>query len=443
MAIPSGAGERGNITLTSNPGIIQRKAILVLPLADPQQIKDYLLSFDVYQGASQERIFYVNEALRRFLLTVEMTPKTQEPGDKLLELGASPYFLTLLLSSQRSYEIELANYFGDSHPSEATQKVKSTSRNVEFEFHYRNFNVERDLFPYPDDEFQIVLCCEIIEHLTQDPTAMLAEIHRVLKPGGYLLLTTPNILNLRYLLALVRGHNFLHPYSGYGVYGRHQREYTLAELTDLVSGCGFEVIVARQEDLHPAGSWRDLWKLLRPHRRDHLFVLARRSQSRRYYYPSWLYSSTHAIHRVVSSDVRMGQNDVGHLSLGWWNLEPFDPPLRWTEQEARLHLIAPENASMVNAEVCPGPQALGEVQLTLGIAGQESVARHTLVAGEWHIVQLPIAERVSATEIEVILLTDRTRCPVALGVGEDPRELGVMVRRIWVPSPDQESSTIR
>lgn len=45
--------------------------------------------------------------------------------------------------------------------------------------------------PYADGSFDLVWCSEVIEHL-QDPAASLAEMRRVLKPGGTLLLTTPN-----------------------------------------------------------------------------------------------------------------------------------------------------------------------------------------------------------------------------------------------------------
>lgn len=87
-----------------------------LDLSNVDRVREYLLSFDIFEGASQEGINYITEALRRFLITVSMVPPTRVPGQKLLELGASPYFLTALLLDQTQYELELANFFGDSFP---------------------------------------------------------------------------------------------------------------------------------------------------------------------------------------------------------------------------------------------------------------------------------------------------------------------------------------
>ncbi len=50
-------------------------------------------------------------------------------------------------------------------------------------------------FPIEDEKFGFVSCVEGIEHL-QDHFEFVRECHRVLKPGGRLVLSTPNILNL-------------------------------------------------------------------------------------------------------------------------------------------------------------------------------------------------------------------------------------------------------
>jgi len=46
------------------------------------------------------------------------------------------------------------------------------------------------LLPFHDATFDTVLCTEVAEHIP-DPPALFAEIVRVLKPGGHLLMTTP------------------------------------------------------------------------------------------------------------------------------------------------------------------------------------------------------------------------------------------------------------
>tara|TARA_Y100000310_G_C20617994_1_gene781696 strand:- start:866 stop:1567 length:702 start_codon:yes stop_codon:yes gene_type:complete len=46
--------------------------------------------------------------------------------------------------------------------------------------------------PYPDNTFDVVLFCEVIEHV-EDDAKVLREICRVLKPGGRVVITTPSL----------------------------------------------------------------------------------------------------------------------------------------------------------------------------------------------------------------------------------------------------------
>jgi len=48
-----------------------------------------------------------------------------------------------------------------------------------------------DPLPFEDEAFDLVWCTEVIEHVV-NPAFTLSEINRVLKPGGKLLLSTPN-----------------------------------------------------------------------------------------------------------------------------------------------------------------------------------------------------------------------------------------------------------
>lgn len=64
--------------------------------------------------------------------------------------------------------------------------------------------------PFADGSFSAVFSCECLEHVPSPPRA-LAEMHRVLRPGGSLVLTTENYSNavvLRWLMCWARGAPF-------------------------------------------------------------------------------------------------------------------------------------------------------------------------------------------------------------------------------------------
>lgn len=70
--------------------------------------------------------------------------------------------------------------------------------------------IEGDLnepLPVGDDSFDAVISTEVVEHL-ENPRAMFREFARLLRPGGVLIVTTPNQESLRSLLSLLlRGHH--------------------------------------------------------------------------------------------------------------------------------------------------------------------------------------------------------------------------------------------
>jgi len=95
-----------------------------------------------------------------------------------------------------------------------------------------------------------VIFAEIIEHLLNDPSKVLREIKRVLKSNGTLILTTPNVARLENVSRMISGANIYDPYSGYGPYGRHNREYNRHELVQLLKFEGYEPTACFSADVH-------------------------------------------------------------------------------------------------------------------------------------------------------------------------------------------------
>ncbi len=93
--------------------------------------------------------------------------------------------------------------------------------------------------PYADASFDAALAIETLEHLF-DPVHALAELNRVLVPGGRLCLTCPNIGYWVSRLALLTGR--FTDFTGCGLHvTEHIRFYTVNSLTQLCRQAGFRV----------------------------------------------------------------------------------------------------------------------------------------------------------------------------------------------------------
>lgn len=66
-------------------------------------------------------------------------------------------------------------------------------------------DMDEEYFPFEDNYFSAVFAGEVIEHLF-DPDHFLDEVHRVLKPKGIFVLSTPNLASIHNRIALLFGY---------------------------------------------------------------------------------------------------------------------------------------------------------------------------------------------------------------------------------------------
>ena len=257
---------------------------------------EYLLSWAPDEAARG----YVERHLSRFEKTLAITPPGA-PEDRILEMGAYLQ-ITPALKTRLGYGEVRGCYFG---PAGKVDRHRITSSEGEpFECTLELFDAEKDPFPYDDGYFSTVLCCELVEHLTEDPMHMMSEINRILQPDGHLVLTTPNIGSLRAIAAILSGYHpgffpaYIRPrVAGEEPEARHNREYTAREIMLLFHYAGFEMTLLEtgpfRDEPKPEHEWvKHLiarYELSADLRGDGIYAVGRKAGPVRDRYPAWLY----------------------------------------------------------------------------------------------------------------------------------------------------------
>ena len=133
--------------------------------------------------------------------------------------------------------------FGLDRSKKAIQKVNKLGLNG------IRLNISNEKFPFENDYFEIVYMGDVIEHLL-NPDFAIMEIQRVLKPEGFLILSTPNLACWYNRLLLLFGiQPIFTEVSNIGVFGRsgtvpvgHLRLFTLRALRGFLRFHGFKIL---------------------------------------------------------------------------------------------------------------------------------------------------------------------------------------------------------
>jgi SAM-dependent methyltransferase len=110
-------------------------------------------------------------------------------------------------------------------------------------FHRLDLNCN---LPYKDETFDCITSVEGIEHI-ENPHLLIREISRILKNGGHLVITTPNIMNIKSrLYFLLRSYftdfkHFPQPGDQRELLGLHINPIPFGELSYILKRYGFQI----------------------------------------------------------------------------------------------------------------------------------------------------------------------------------------------------------
>jgi SAM-dependent methyltransferase len=176
----------------------------------------------------------------------ELSLLDYNPRAKLLDCGCRDGEFTMkkaaAIGTQKIYGIEIL---------EKTARL-SEAKGIKVYQH----DLQKE-FPVDNDTFDVVSASQVIEHLS-DTDGFLREVKRVLKKGGYAVISTPNLASFDSILLLIGGWQ---PSSANvseetcaGVFSltgaridlddgpRHQRLFTLKALSELMEYHGFKIV---------------------------------------------------------------------------------------------------------------------------------------------------------------------------------------------------------
>lgn len=204
-----------------------------------------------------ETVEYHRNHLNRYLATMERVRHLPR-STRVLEVGASPFGMTVLMR-EFLFDFVQPTGFAENDAKRAQQVyseklvIGKPQEGRGYEFDLQCFNIEKHKWPFADASFDLVISCEVFEHLALDPMFAMAEINRVTRPGGTLLISVPNVLCVSNLYKMLDGRspNSFPVYRPRGECLRHNRELTPTELATMFQAAGFEPTTVETSTFNP------------------------------------------------------------------------------------------------------------------------------------------------------------------------------------------------
>ena len=117
---------------------------------------------------------------------------TKGESQKILDLGGAPFYTDVILH-RAGHQLDVVDI--------APERFEGFAS--EFGINVVKGNIELEKLPAEDCSYDGVILAEVFEHLRIDLNFTVSEIFRVLKPGGWFYLSTPNMFSYRRLWTLI------------------------------------------------------------------------------------------------------------------------------------------------------------------------------------------------------------------------------------------------
>lgn len=208
-----------------------------------------------YSGIfSSEAGRYYRIQARKIRIVLGMLEKHQ--NGKILDIGCGDGFISSIIAREAG-----AKVYGLDISMHAVSKAKERGIAA------RVLNLDRQAFPFRKDSFDAVFCGDVLEHV-HDTESLLENISHVLKPGGYVILSIPNIASWYNRIFLLFGlmptwvESSLRTYTGNPFVKKgsgHIHAFTKRSLREILVLNGFRIEKFEGSPVLADGS-RGIWK---------------------------------------------------------------------------------------------------------------------------------------------------------------------------------------
>jgi len=205
-----------------------------------------------------EQRLYRDEAEDRYAFVRQLVSELLPARAEIVELGAAPGDQSIGLA-RMGYRVTAVD-LGAASDAWGTQPEGAMATGLaDAGVGLLIWDLEQTPYPLDDESFDAVLLTEVLEHLREYPSRSLEEARRILRPGGVLLITTPNAAYVRNRVRLLLGRSVYTPMADwlYGLpHAQHAREYTVSELELLVRHAGLEPTCITSRHFYSTGGSR-------------------------------------------------------------------------------------------------------------------------------------------------------------------------------------------